>query len=127
MMGVYIKGMEMPTSCDDCRFAVDGWCYACVPESAEERRRITTNYCPLIEIPPHGDLIDRDALIKEINERIEAAIQWGVNAIADRDTEIKLRAKLAVATFCKASLTAKKLPTIIPADEPFGKSEQLNL
>lgn len=57
-------------------------------------------------------LIDADALIGEINERIEAAIKWGVNAIAEGDKEIKLRAEQAVATFCEASLTAKKMPTI---------------
>ena len=57
-------------------------------------------------------LIDADALIAEINDRIDAAIKWGVNAIADGDNEIKLRAEQAVATFCEASLTAKKMPTI---------------
>ena len=64
-MSILIKGMEMPTSCDVCRFAVDGWCYVCLPESKVERKRITTNYCPLVPVPPHGDLIDRDALIKD--------------------------------------------------------------
>lgn len=59
-------------------------------------------------------LIDVDALIDEINKRIDNAIKWGVNAIADRDEEIKLRAEQAVATFCEASLTAKKMPTIEP-------------
>lgn len=59
-------------------------------------------------------LIDADALIDELNSRIEAAIKWGVNAIADRDAEIKLRAEQAVATFCEASLTVKKMPTISP-------------
>ena len=57
-------------------------------------------------------LIDADAFIAEMNERIEKAIKWGTNAIADRDTEIRLRAEQAVATFCEASLTAKKMPTI---------------
>ena len=61
-MGVYIKGMEKPKSCEECRFCVNGWCYVLRPESEEERKRITTNYCPLIEIPPHGRLIDADAL-----------------------------------------------------------------
>jgi hypothetical protein len=63
-MSVLIKGMEKPTSCYDCRFSVDGWCYACVPESEDERKRITTNYCPLVPVPKHGDLIDRDKLRK---------------------------------------------------------------
>lgn len=72
----------------------------------------------LVEVPtPHGRLIDGDVFIREINERIDAAIKWGTNAIADRENEIRLRAEQAVATFCEASLTAKKMPTIIEAEE----------
>ena len=63
-MSILIRGMEMPKSCTDCRFLVDGWCYAALPGSKEERIR-TSFYCPLVEVPPHGDLIDRDALIKD--------------------------------------------------------------
>lgn len=57
-------------------------------------------------------LIDADEFIKEMNNRCEEAIKWGINAIADHNEEIKIRAEQAVATFCEASLTAKKLPTI---------------
>lgn len=58
-------------------------------------------------------LIDADAFITELNNlRIKQAIKWGINAIADRDDEIKIRAEQAVATFCEASLTAKKMPTV---------------
>lgn len=57
-------------------------------------------------------LINADDFIKEINNRCEAAIKWGINAIADHNEEIKIRAEQAVATFCEASLTAKKMPTI---------------
>lgn len=57
-------------------------------------------------------LIDADAFIAEMNERIEEAIKWGTNAIADRNTEIRIRAEQAVATFCEASLTAKMMTTI---------------
>lgn len=57
-------------------------------------------------------LIDADEFIKEINNRCESAIKWGINAIADHNDEIKVRAEQAIATFCEASLTAKKMPTI---------------
>lgn len=57
-------------------------------------------------------LIDADELIKEINNRCESAIKWGKNAIADHNEEIKIRAEQTIATFCEASLTAKKMPTI---------------
>lgn len=59
-MGVYVKGMEMPTSCNECRFAVDGWCYA-YPKQANGdalNRRVRTNWCPLIEIPS-DDVVER--------------------------------------------------------------------
>ena len=61
-MGVYID-MKMPDKCGHCRFAtafdcgVDGKFI----KTHDARRKD----CPLIEIPPHGDLIDRDALIKD--------------------------------------------------------------
>ena len=118
-MSVLIKGMEMPCACVFC-VLYDGDLYWCkgarkeVPYNPEDKR---AKFCPLVPVPPHGRLIDADALIVEINDRIEAAIKWGVNAIADRNGEIKLRAEQAVATFCEASLTAKKLPTIIEAEE----------
>lgn len=51
---------------------------------------------------------DTDKLIEEIKERIKAAIEWGKSAETE---EIKIRAEQAVATFCEASLTAKKLST----------------
>jgi thiamine monophosphate synthase len=109
-MSILIKGMKMPTTCDEC-FLPLRYCPYAMEKDGE---------CPLIEVPPHGRLIDADAFIKEINERIEAAIKWGINAIADRENEIKLRAEQAVATFCEASLTAKKLPTIIEAEVDDG-------
>ena len=56
-MSILIKGMEMPTSCADCRFYGATYCYAKGDEDAH-----STLSCPLISIPPHGDLIDRNGL-----------------------------------------------------------------
>lgn len=56
-MSIYIKGMEMPQTCNECRFAIDNYCYAVVRYkhlSGGGR----ANWCPLVEIPPHGLLID---------------------------------------------------------------------
>ena len=55
-MSVLIKGMEMPKDCDDCRFHKS---YYCVLTD------IITNGmqgCPLVEVPPHGRLVDADEL-----------------------------------------------------------------
>ena len=60
-MGVYIPNMKMPEHCGECRFAVDGWCYAYgkpnIDALANDGR---TNFCPLVPVPPHGRLIDGD-------------------------------------------------------------------
>lgn len=67
-MGVYIKGMEMPTNCRVCRFAGLGGrrCELSVcmftgesqPTLSPERM----SACPLVPVPPHGRLIDGDYL-----------------------------------------------------------------
>lgn len=54
-------------------------------------------------------LIDADDYIKSINERIKEAYKWYDKCNTD---EIKIRAEQAIATFCEASLTAKKMPTV---------------
>jgi hypothetical protein len=76
-MGVYIKGMEMPTSCIACllNFGEKRPEYGltiCCPYSdgviswrdkAFDNGRLAS--CGIVPVPPHGDLIDRDALIKD--------------------------------------------------------------
>ena len=56
-MGVYIKGMEMPTCCYDCMMF-----YTCDFCNGINIRTERAYDCPLIPVPDHGDLIDRDAL-----------------------------------------------------------------
>ena len=63
-MGVYIKGMEMPENCFHCRFSrwdVEGGFCDLLNEDADMRFKRHDD-CPLIELPDHGDLIDRDVL-----------------------------------------------------------------
>lgn len=91
-MGVYVKGMEMPKSCSDCLFFVDGLydandepCSACLAKEDNSpwgcgykeidgidhmARRM--DYCPLVEVSePHGDLIDREILEQELRNGIK--------------------------------------------------------
>ena len=101
-MSILIKGMKMPASCDVCDFAVE----------LNERELGTHLYCgfpgigvyvddcvfsvhkdcPLIELPPHGRLIDADELAQAANE-----FPFGYRGM--------ILAEIAVA------------PTIIPAEE----------
>jgi len=71
-MSVLIKGMEMPKSCHDCgMFALidvsDGLAHGCrvLKEMIFNNRERLPN-CPLIELPQHGDLIDRDDLMSTL-------------------------------------------------------------
>ena len=62
-MSVLIKGMEMPTNCLECVFyrRTDPlYDYCCI--STASPKGYVPNDCPLVEIPPHGRLIDVDAL-----------------------------------------------------------------
>lgn len=65
-MSVLIHDMEMPQSCDDCRLNNGISCYA-VPEYTEDgvvgRTEDRPDWCPLVPVPPHGRLIDADALV----------------------------------------------------------------
>ena len=70
-MGIYIKDMNMPTSCP-CELIGDGYDVYCsfaggVPRYIKEYDECCQNgtrpsWCPLVEIPPHGDLIERKAI-----------------------------------------------------------------
>ena len=76
-MGVYIKGMEMPKSCEECPLSMvveSGmeYGYGCQytlttgnPKMREKDCTARPTWCPLIELPPHGRLIDADALQKD--------------------------------------------------------------
>ena len=69
-MSVLIKGMEMPPSCRYCEFrhmslTQNAFCTAAqetIDYMAERTKRLDN--CPLIELPPHGRLIDADEISK---------------------------------------------------------------
>ena len=69
-MSVLVKGMEMPESCitcplcecrNECAYCEVGDKY--LSWDWDERLRSSRNdHCPLTEVPPHGRLIDADAM-----------------------------------------------------------------
>lgn len=67
-MSIMIKGMEMPKTCKECPFSDhEAWCL--IPGDWRERYYMPkderSKYCPLIELPPHGKLIDADRLLTD--------------------------------------------------------------
>ena len=116
-MSVYIKGMEMPKYCGECRFCVDGWCYV-IPEFERQPGEINkaekTRWCPLIPVSDHGDLIDREPLRASIKESIDECYKWAKKV---NEGEMYARVSQSLGTFVECSLRIKAAPTIIPADK----------
>ena len=73
-MSVLIRGMEMPTSCNACMFDVYGLCL--INKNIEGKDELTHS-CPLVPVPPHGRLIDADALMKRFEKEEKAADEHG--------------------------------------------------
>lgn len=112
-MGVYIPNIKIPEKCSKCRntglkFAIDELGLKC-PEQKEifgpteaDIKGIRRPDCPLVPVPPHGDLIDRVELWVEINricDRRDAGI------ITD------------LACLQQILSVVRHAPTIIPAEE----------
>jgi len=99
-MSILIKGMEMPTSCASCdiacRFYLDFGVDGLLSKICRTESRRPD--CPLIPVLDHGDLIDRDAL-----ERNLIKMQQAQNNLVARGIR-------------KSRAVARDLPTIIPAD-----------
>ena len=100
-MGVYIKHMEMPTSCMLCPFCVEeadpanGEMCMVTGKLMPPCTRVRLDSCPLVPVPPHGRLIDADELFKEMERK-----GWFDNADRDKAEDLVLVA-----------------PTIIKAEE----------
>lgn len=116
-MGIYLSNMEMPTNCEKCPFLdyEEGFCFASGaegksgwyeftlrPGEIKDRRH---DDCPLVPVPPHGRLIDADALITTFCE-------WGTRLERGRKLVITMsEAKQAIVDIIEDA------PTIIPASE----------
>ena len=97
-MGVYIKNFKRPASCWSCDMPLSA--LKCPVQTEEEAMRYCScrhKDCPLVPVPPHGRLIDADAL------EYEEAYLNGHYELGD--VEIVTREDIESA------------PTIIPASE----------
>lgn len=68
-MSILIKGMEMPTRCEDCfcfrHNAEYDYAYCNISSvNVLGRGNARLNNCPLLPVPSHGRLVDADALLK---------------------------------------------------------------
>lgn len=106
-MGIYIRGMEMPTECRGCPFEMYYWnvgetrCRATNRTLANDYKPIPfegkDSACPLVELPQHGDLIDRDAAYEQFLNLMD--VQGAINP-------------------CQLGTILVDAPTIIEAEPP---------
>ena len=113
-MGVYIDGMEMPTSCWDCEvgnakqmdnascpfYSMEYW------EQENYQDKIADG-CPLLPVPPHGRLGDLDAAV----EKLKKLRQFHA------DDSRSAPFIVAGISQCIDILSGWEAPTIIPADK----------
>ena len=73
MADILIRGMEMPKGCKSCKLSSDSHCNATgqwlfstdLLRSGFNWKTCRLPDCPIVELPEHGDLIDRDAFREE--------------------------------------------------------------
>ena len=101
--------MEMPKKCGDCPcYCIDLDCCEISFETVSSLQLSRQGNCPLQELPPHGDLIDRDNL--DIFHREEQALE---DYQANPDDEYLEGLKDGLHEAAKQIFIA---PTVIPAD-----------
>ena len=100
MADILIRGMEMPKSCWDCKFNASTIDHheRCLLTKKTYSWGLTKppSHCPMVELLPHGRLIDADALILRVN-------MHGTNKFGMLDEDIR--------QFIEAA------STVIPASE----------
>ena len=118
-MSILIQGMEMPKSCFCCPFRLkfnpDEIKCLVTREEFEETfsGTIETRHwgdCPLIEVPPHGRLIDADELMKKIFGNSLSGREWSELVLTKDKNELQ------TALF-NLPIMFNNAPTIIPADK----------
>ena len=113
MSGVYIKGMEMPSCCAECRFLDERGDYPCCIITDEQRgynfrtRELRMPHCPLIHAPNHGRLIDADFFVERMEGLEKQAMTDGFDLGAFWYEAFAQHIKLS--------------PTIIPASKEYGE------
>ena len=118
-MSVLIKGMKIPQSCYDCDMlelsGVVGCGHAYATNNSEWGRALN---CPLIELPDHGDLIDRDELIGEMKHSFgeETIVTFTINMKGFKSTIKTWPGEPTFEQQCNLTEFVRHSPVVIPAE-----------
>ena len=110
-MSILIKGMKMPTSCLECPLT-DGHSASCLITEKSVYFSVDKRHdgCPLVPVPPHGRLIDADALADVFRGFIAMYDSCPFSQLSFPDKARRDELQSALAEVINA-------PTIIPAEE----------
>lgn len=93
MSDVLIKGMKMPSCCEECWATYEGDSDNCpvVNESVATYMVDGTRHprCPLVEVKPHGELIERDKILEYIEDHETLNIGTLYDVIQDAPTVLE--------------------------------------
>lgn len=107
-MDVLIKNMDMPNRCEECALFDEDY-GECRRETDPLKRTITReNGCPLVEIPPHGRLIDADTLAEDYNIRLAIDFPYMSGSVMDEMVKT-------------VSIASQIAPTVLEASECLEK------
>lgn len=119
-MSVIIKGMKMPHSCMGCRFCEHGsineWDLYCGIDNKHvgnwDDKHINNGWrrpdCPLVEVPPHGRLVDADWIREALNNTLDAL---------KKNPKMEQQEIHLIAAFSTLGKMLEDAPTIIEAEE----------
>ena len=110
-MSILIKGMEMPEhGGDSLRIEIRPNGQVLI----DKRTFWVEAYA--VELPPHGDLIDRDAYSREMRKRQDACAERLSKISECKEPELYHRVNGTYLAFVKAKLTLDDIPVVIPAE-----------
>lgn len=124
-MSLLIKGEYLPDDCFACpcmRHDVreNAHAYRCnvtlekVDDVPPDER---PEWCPLVEIQPHGGLVDRNVLINEYRDRSAKCLAWKEKAEEEGDMASAARAEQGQVTFLEAGLILMDTPVVVEEEE----------
>ena len=106
-MSVIINGMDMPTN-------KELWIRVQPDGKIVSQTGYVIEDASAKQVPPHGRLIDADALRQDLKDSIDECNNWADEV--EPNTTMYARISQALGTFVECSLRVKAAPTIIEAE-----------
>lgn len=113
-MSILIRGMEMPENCAECPVNLSlckrGYRYLLDHMELYDRR---AKDCPIVPVPPHGRLIDADALMREFEKAERMMEQHGQEYSC---SFMSSGQEISAEWYCVEDML-ENAPTVIPPEE----------